>query len=61
MASLQCSAVAPCSGIEISDVDLRSIKNGTEAAEYLCGHVESTEGFKCTGPVCEEGSATGEC
>lgn len=62
MTSLQCSAVAPCSGIEVRDMDLTSISNnGTAAEEYLCGHVASTEGFKCTGPACEEGSATGEC
>ncbi|KAH8891777.1 pectin lyase-like protein [Thozetella sp. PMI_491] len=59
-ASLQCSAVAPCTDIELSDFDLY-LTNGTAATEYLCGNVVSPHGFNCTGPVCTGGSATGEC
>lgn len=60
VASLQCSAVAPCTDIALVDIDLR-FDNGTSAAEYLCGNIEGEEGFECTGEVCEGGSSTGEC
>lgn len=60
VASLQCSAVAPCTDISMHDVDVK-FTNGTKAESYLCGHVVRNEGWKCTGPVCERGSATGEC
>lgn len=60
VASLQCSAVAPCTRITLSDIDLQ-LANGTTAAEYLCGNVKEARGFECTGPVCEGGSSTGEC
>ncbi|KAF9869927.1 hypothetical protein CkaCkLH20_12536 [Colletotrichum karsti] len=60
VASLQCSAVAPCTNIGLFDVDLR-FANGTEAASYLCGHAENPRGFECTGTPCIGGSSTGEC
>ncbi|KAK6215737.1 exo-rhamnogalacturonase b [Colletotrichum tabaci] len=60
VASLQCSAVAPCTDIGLFDVDLR-FSNGTAAASYLCGNVASPRGFECTGTPCVGGSATGEC
>lgn len=60
VASLQCSAVAPCTDIGLFDVDLR-LSNGTEAGSYLCGNVVGNKGWSCTGKVCEGGSATGEC
>ncbi|KAF5519098.1 Alpha-L-rhamnosidase rgxB [Colletotrichum aenigma] len=60
VASLQCSAVAPCINIGLFDVDLR-FDNGTAAASYLCGHAENPLGFECTGTPCVGGSATGEC
>lgn len=60
VASLQCSAEAPCTGIGLVDVDLR-FENGTQAGEYLCGNVQEEYGFECTGEPCEGGSATGEC
>ena len=60
VASFQCSAVAPCTDITLSGINLE-LTNGTAASEYLCGNVEDPKGFKCTGPVCEGGSATGEC
>lgn len=60
VASLQCSAVAPCTNIGLLDVDLY-LTNGTEAGEYLCGNVVNPEGFNCTGSPCVGGSATGEC
>lgn len=59
IASLQCSAVAPCE-VALADIAL-DFKNGTAAEEYLCGHVSEPRGFECTGPVCEGGSSTGEC
>ncbi|KAL4807731.1 pectin lyase fold/virulence factor [Aspergillus unguis] len=60
VASLQCSAVAPCTNLGLFDVDLE-LGNGTAADEYLCGNVEHPRGFECNGEVCEGGSATGEC
>lgn len=60
VASLQCSAVAPCTDIELSGIDL-NFSNGTEAESYLCGNVKGNAGWECTGKVCEGGSATGEC
>ncbi|TID06799.1 Alpha-L-rhamnosidase rgxB [Colletotrichum higginsianum] len=60
VASLQCSAVAPCTDIGLFDVDLR-FSNGTAAASYLCGNTASPRGFECTGTPCVGGSATGEC
>jgi hypothetical protein len=60
VASLQCSAVAPCTDVEMKGVDLR-FGNGTSADAYLCGNVVDNEGWECTGKVCEGGSATGEC
>ncbi|XXG94849.1 hypothetical protein Hte_001108 [Hypoxylon texense] len=44
VASLQCSAVKPCSNIGLFDIDLK-LSNGTEADQYLCGNAESPEGF----------------
>ncbi|KAF2124060.1 glycoside hydrolase family 28 protein [Dothidotthia symphoricarpi CBS 119687] len=58
--SLQCSAVAPCTDIAVSDVNLR-YTNGTSVANYLCGNVVGNHGFNCTGPVCVGGSSTGGC
>ncbi|RHZ58010.1 putative exo-polygalacturonase [Aspergillus thermomutatus] len=58
--SFQCSAVKPCKNIEIVNVNLQA-PNGTMADEYLCGHVEGTRGFNCTGEACEGSSATGGC
>lgn len=60
VASLQCSAVAPCDGIKLVNIDLK-FDNGTAAEEYLCGNVEDPEAFECTGKACEGGSSTGEC
>ncbi|TEA20729.1 Alpha-L-rhamnosidase rgxB [Colletotrichum sidae] len=60
VASLQCSAVAPCANIGLFDVDLR-FANGTAASSYLCGHAENPRGFECNGTPCVGGSATGEC
>ncbi|KAJ6137981.1 hypothetical protein N7471_004467 [Penicillium samsonianum] len=60
LASLQCSAVAPCTNITIVDSTLH-LDNGTVASEYLCGNVANPMGFSCTGVPCVGGSATGEC
>ncbi|EEU41773.1 uncharacterized protein NECHADRAFT_106547 [Fusarium vanettenii 77-13-4] len=60
VASLQCSAVAPCTNISLFDTDLR-FDNGTEAPDYLCGNVKGERGFECTGEPCTGPSATGEC
>jgi hypothetical protein len=60
VASLQCSAVAPCTNITIVDTALH-LSNGTAAEAYLCGNVENPIGFNCTGTPCVGGSATGEC
>ncbi|KAF1850260.1 glycoside hydrolase family 28 protein [Cucurbitaria berberidis CBS 394.84] len=58
--SLQCSAVAPCTDIKLSKVDLK-YTNGTVVPNYLCGNVLGNQGWNCTGPVCVGGSATGGC
>ncbi|KZL88333.1 exo-rhamnogalacturonase b, partial [Colletotrichum incanum] len=60
VASLQCSAIAPCTNIGLFGVDLR-FSNGTAAASYLCGNAANPRGFECTGTPCVGGSATGEC
>ncbi|KAJ5746979.1 uncharacterized protein N7511_008675 [Penicillium nucicola] len=60
VASLQCSAVAPCTNIAIRDSTLL-LSNGTAAESYLCGNVVNPVGFNCTGSPCVGGSATGEC
>ncbi|KAE8375862.1 pectin lyase fold/virulence factor [Aspergillus bertholletiae] len=60
VASFQCSAVAPCTDIALYGINL-VLANGTAASDYLCGNVKDPKGFECTGPVCEGGSATGEC
>ncbi|KAH6629055.1 extracellular exo-polygalacturonase-like protein [Boeremia exigua] len=59
--SLQCSAVAPCTDIALSGVDVRYAGNGTTVPNYLCGNVVGNRGWECTGPVCVGGSATGGC
>lgn len=60
VASLQCSAVKPCTNIGLEGVDLH-LANGRAATEYLCGHAEDPKGFVRTGEPCVGGSATGEC
>ncbi|KAI0426546.1 pectin lyase-like protein [Xylaria sp. FL1042] len=60
VASLQCSAVAPCTNIDIFHAEL-TLSNGTLAAEYLCGNVKNQTGWECTGEACVGGSTTGEC
>ncbi|KAJ6078436.1 hypothetical protein N7467_008189 [Penicillium canescens] len=60
VASLQCSAVAPCTNISIFDTALH-LSNGTDVEGYLCGNVANPIGFNCTGTPCVGGSATGEC
>lgn len=60
VASLQCSAVAPCTNITLTDIGLH-FDNGTAAPDYLCGNVEGEGGFECTGVPCIGGSAAGEC
>ncbi|KAL9109086.1 MAG: hypothetical protein Q9227_006177 [Pyrenula ochraceoflavens] len=60
VASFQCSGVKPCHDITIENVDLTV--NGTQqAVGYLCGNVEGTYGWNCTGEVCIGASATGGC
>ncbi|ORY59312.1 pectin lyase fold/virulence factor [Pseudomassariella vexata] len=58
VASLQCSAVAPCIDIGVYDVDLR-FANGTEATGYLCGNFNDVEDFECTEEPRIGGSAIG--
>lgn len=60
IASLQCSAAAPCKNITVEDVQL-SLKNGTEAYGWLCHNLEGAVGYNCTGSTYEEGSADGSC
>lgn len=60
VASLQCSAVRPCSNIALEGVDLVT-GGGSRAAGYLCSEVVGNVGFNCTGSACVGSSATGEC
>ncbi|OHE95969.1 hypothetical protein CORC01_08662 [Colletotrichum orchidophilum] len=60
VASLQCSAVAPCIYIGLFDVDLQ-FANWTAAASCLRGNAVNTRGLECTGKPCVRGSVTGEC
>lgn len=60
VASLQCSAVAPCTNITMTNVGLH-FTNGTVVADYLCGNAVNLGGFNCTGTPCVGGSSTGEC
>lgn len=45
--SLNCSAAAPCSDMNFSDLDLK-LENGTAAGAY-CDNVESSTGIDCSG------------
>ncbi|KAL3465890.1 pectin lyase fold/virulence factor [Aspergillus heterothallicus] len=45
VASLQCSAVAPCTNLGMLNIDLE-FGNGTQAGEYLCGNVKNPRGFE---------------
>jgi hypothetical protein len=60
IASLQCSAAAPCDNIGIEDVAL-TLTNGTAAGGYNCDAVVDPIGFNCTGHTCGTSSATGSC
>ncbi|KAF2139457.1 glycoside hydrolase family 28 protein [Aplosporella prunicola CBS 121167] len=54
VASIQCSAASPCTGLEIEDVSIVDTVNGTSPANYLCESVVDPKGFNCTGPPWEE-------
>ena len=60
VASLQCSAVAPCANITLEGIDLTD-SSGDARTSYLCGNVVDNIGFNCTGSACVGSSATGEC
>ncbi|TVY78246.1 Alpha-L-rhamnosidase rgxB [Lachnellula suecica] len=48
VASMQCSADSPCTGIEIEDVDVHHLTtDGTLDDLYICKNVEDTIGFSC--------------
>lgn len=47
VATLKCSAAAPCSNIDIQDVKLVQA-DGTAASGYLCRNVLTRIGFTCT-------------
>ncbi|KAL6709796.1 hypothetical protein ACN47E_000581 [Coniothyrium glycines] len=61
VASLQCSAIVPCTNISLNDVELKHAQNETVVPNYLCGNVVQNRGWECTGPVCVGGSSTGGC
>jgi galacturan 1,4-alpha-galacturonidase len=48
VASMQCSGVAPCTGISIRDVFF-NVNGGGTAKQYLCSNVVRPDGFQCTG------------
>ncbi|KAF2165295.1 glycoside hydrolase family 28 protein [Zasmidium cellare ATCC 36951] len=48
--SFQCSGRVPCTGIEVRDVDLRDVGDGSVlGGGYLCSNVSEPVGFECTG------------
>ncbi|EME40324.1 glycoside hydrolase family 28 protein [Dothistroma septosporum NZE10] len=49
VARLQCSAAAPCTGVDISDVNMTVLGTGGPATEYLCSNVVNPTGFTCGG------------
>lgn len=61
VASFQCSAVKPCTGISILDEHIVLSSNGSTADSYLCYEVEKPIGWECTGEACVGGTATGNC
>ncbi|KAI0021183.1 pectin lyase fold/virulence factor [Xylariomycetidae sp. FL0641] len=48
VASLDCSAAAPCTNIDISNNNLTVAGSGDPATAFLCDNVEDPEGFACT-------------
>lgn len=61
VATFQCSGVKPCHNITIVDTNITVISNNTVADGYLCGNVQDTIGWNCTGQVCVGSSADGGC
>lgn len=53
--SMQCSGFSPCTGMEITGIDIVDTVNGTAPSQYLCDNLSSV-GFNCTGPTWEENS-----
>lgn len=49
VAALQCSAEAPCQGVNIFNNSLIGLDGGEVSGEYLCEEVEGITGFECTG------------
>jgi len=49
VASLQCSGVAPCTGISIEHVKFTVGNTGVPADSYLCSNVSRPVGFTCNG------------
>lgn len=54
VASIQCSAASPCTGVEIEGFSVVDTVNNTMPANYLCDSVVAPTGFNCTGPPWEE-------
>ncbi|OTA98664.1 glycoside hydrolase family 28 protein [Hypoxylon sp. CI-4A] len=54
VASIQCSAASPCTGIEINGINIVDTVNGTAPVNYLCSNVVGPDGFNCTGEPWEE-------
>jgi len=49
VATLDCSAEAPCENIELFDNKV-TLADGGEVKAYLCDNVDGEIGFKCTAP-----------
>ncbi|RDW59415.1 glycoside hydrolase family 28 protein [Coleophoma cylindrospora] len=56
IAEIQCSAASPCTGIEITGMNLVDTTNNTAPANYLCSNVVNPGGFNCTGAPWGENS-----
>lgn len=50
VATLDCSAEAPCERVELFDNDLTVAEDGRDVQVYLCDNVVDQEGFECTEP-----------
>ncbi len=49
VATLQCSAEAPCTNISLFDNDLWALDQDRPSDSYLCEEVVNPCGFNCTG------------
>lgn len=56
IAEIQCSTASPCTGFEITGIDIVDTVNNTAPINYLCSNVVAPDGFNCTGAPWGENS-----